>query len=188
MDHSQYDEELGDSEYSVPLSGGGSGPMSPRRTASENEYMRPARRTPRSSIGEEQPYTMDPPQQQQRSARAPTNYPVRTPPANYNENRSRQPVRNAHTIAFARNGSGPSNEAMEVFTKSVGDGLSDKSNRETLRKRLMFDGSIQIIPPSSGLSQSHRSNGNGGGSSSQDDEIEQQLVIWNITLPLSLSR
>jgi hypothetical protein len=194
MEHSQYDEELGDSEYMVPLGGEGSGPMSPPRTANENEYTRPARRKPRPSLDEEQPSTMDPPQLQQRSAITPTNYAVRTPPVNYNENRLRQPVRNAQAIAFARSESGSSNDAMEMFTKSVGHGStdsSDKSNNETLRKRLMFDGSIQNIPPpSSGLSQSYRANENynGGGNSSQDGEIEQQLVIWNITVPLSLSR
>jgi hypothetical protein len=164
MDHSQYDEELGDSEYLMPLSG-----VSPPRAA--NVYTRPERRT---RFDEEQSSTMGPPQLQQRSARAPTNYPVSMPPVNYNENRSRQPARNAQAIAFAR-------------TES-----SDTSNRETQRNRLMFDGSIQNIPPSSGLSLSQRSNEsqldyNGGGNSSPDGEI-QQLVIWNITLPLSLSR
>jgi hypothetical protein len=182
MDHSQYDEELGDSEYLMPLSG-----VSPPRAA--NVYTRPERRT---RFDEEQSSTMGPPQLQQRSARAPTNYPVSMPPVNYNENRSRQPARNAQAIAFARTESGSSNDAMEIYTKSVGHGSSDTSNRETQRNRLMFDGSIQNIPPSSGLSLSQRSNEsqldyNGGGNSSPDGEI-QQLVIWNITLPLSLSR
>jgi hypothetical protein len=192
MDHSQYDEELGSSEYLMPLSGEGSGPMSPLRTA--NEYTRPQRRSPKSSFDDEQLSTMDPPELQQRSERAPTNYAVNIPPVNYNENRSRQPARNAQAITFARGeSSGSSSDAMEIFTKSVGHGLSDKSSRETLRKRLMFDGSIQNIPPSSaGHIQSHYANENqadfnGGGNSSQDGEIEQ-LVIWNFTLPLSLSR
>lgn len=175
----------------MPLSGDGSGPLSPPRNPSE--YNRPTRRTPKSRYDEEQPSIGDLPWHPQGSARAQPHYAGRIPPTNYSENRARQPSRDAHAIAFGRSESGSSNDTMEIFPKPVGhDGLSDKKIQGTQRKRLMFDGSIQNIPPSSGKSLSQYSNDkqsdfNGGGNSLQDGEIEP-IVIWNITLPLGLTR
>eukprot|EP00980_Cylindrotheca_fusiformis_P028343 scaffold22592_cov129-Cylindrotheca_fusiformis.AAC.29 len=179
MEHSYCEEDLKESEYLVPLSGEETRPQSPSRNA--NNYHEPAKKTPITTIDEEQPSTV-PRELLQRSATDPLNHPVRQPPSKFGEVRSRQLSKDVKAITFARNEAGPSHDAMESHSKPVGYGISDDNG--TQRKRLNFDGSIQTMP--SQYSVEKQSDYNSGGTSSQDDEIEP-IVIWNITLPMCLS-
>jgi hypothetical protein len=185
MEHAE-NEEI-HQEYLIPLSG-----QSPKPSGTlKKPINRPSRSRSRTRFDVEEPAPSTP-DHPRRPSRGSPQYPSRINPINYGDTDSRAGYKDDHSPIIPNSESISSHESVEYNNPPVGHKSSSKFYRESPKRRLMFDGTVQNISSSSAHSDSHsfefekEPDSHGVGKSSQEN-IEP-ITFWNITLPLNLSR